>query len=105
MSSLLQYLPSWRARRCGGSKALDVVPVEAPLDTKQSKEDSDAESLTLKEITTAIDSSLNPGELTFEEGTHIHCTDRCVTGTDLGVSDSAGGLGRHLGVFSCTLLK
>ncbi|KAL1948634.1 hypothetical protein VTO73DRAFT_10440 [Trametes versicolor] len=86
MSSLLQYLPSWRARRCGGSKALDVVPVEAPLDTKQSKEDSDAESLTLKEITTAIDSSLNPGELTFEE-------------------DSAGGMGRHLGVFSCTLLN
>lgn len=69
MSSLLQYLPSWRARRRGGSEASDVVPVDASLDTKQSKEDSDAESLASKENTTAIDSSLNPGELTFEEGT------------------------------------
>ncbi|EIW54674.1 high affinity methionine permease [Trametes versicolor FP-101664 SS1] len=86
MPSLLQYLPSWRARPRGGSEASDVVPVDASLDTKQSKEDSDAESLASKEITTAIDSSLNPGELTFEE-------------------DSAGGMGRHLGVFSCTLLN
>ncbi|KAL1948698.1 hypothetical protein VTO73DRAFT_10504 [Trametes versicolor] len=86
MSSLLQYLPSqWRARRRGGSEASDVVPVDAPLDTKRSKEDSDAESLASREITTAVDPSLNPGELTFEE-------------------DSAGGMGRHLGVFSCTLL-
>ncbi|KAH7908037.1 amino acid transporter [Hygrophoropsis aurantiaca] len=37
------------------------------------------------ELTTAHDPTLNPGELSFEE-------------------DAAGGLGRHLGVTSCTLL-
>ncbi|KAJ3555599.1 hypothetical protein NM688_g2484 [Phlebia brevispora] len=37
------------------------------------------------EVTTEQESDLNPGELTFEE-------------------DTSGGLGRHLGVFTCTLL-
>ncbi|KAI0353860.1 amino acid transporter [Trametes cingulata] len=58
---------------------------EEQLDVKRSKGDSDGESLASKEITTAVDPDLNPGELTFEE-------------------DAAGGMGRHLGVFSCTLL-
>ncbi|EJD08041.1 high affinity methionine permease [Fomitiporia mediterranea MF3/22] len=38
-----------------------------------------------EEKTTAVDPTLNPGALSFEE-------------------DAAGGLGRHLGVFSCTML-
>jgi hypothetical protein len=46
---------------------------------------------------------INPGGLTFEEGqlsektweeNHLIC-----------VLDTAGGMGRHLGVFSCTMLK
>ncbi|KAI0078613.1 amino acid transporter [Panus rudis PR-1116 ss-1] len=42
-------------------------------------------SLEPLEATTIQDADLNPGSLTFEE-------------------DAAGGMGRHLGVFSCTLL-
>ncbi|KAL5504704.1 hypothetical protein ACEPAH_7367 [Sanghuangporus vaninii] len=38
-----------------------------------------------EEVATAADPSLNPGALSFEE-------------------DAAGGMGRHLGVFSCTML-
>ena len=51
-------------------------------------------------------SNVHPGELTFEEGTSrgpvfsaIHCfTDKLL------MPDTAGGDGRHLGVFSCTML-
>jgi solute carrier family 7 (L-type amino acid transporter), member 9/15 len=46
---------------------------------------SDRASVLSEEPTTDNDSSLHPGELTFEE-------------------DTAGGMGRHLGVFSCTML-
>ncbi|KAI0246926.1 amino acid transporter [Lactifluus subvellereus] len=40
----------------------------------------------VEKIDPLIDSDTNPGELTFEE-------------------DTAGGMGRHLGVFSCTMLN
>ncbi|KAI0365762.1 amino acid transporter [Pilatotrama ljubarskyi] len=91
MSSLVKILPPRfrRARqpRAAGSDdgALPTDRAEEPLDVKRSKGDSDGESLASKEITTAVDPDLNPGELSFEE-------------------DAAGGMGRHLGVFSCTLL-
>ncbi|KAI0823463.1 amino acid transporter [Trametes gibbosa] len=90
MSRFAQYIPSWRGRRrdeeTSEDGAVTAVPAEAPLDTKRSKEDSDGdESLASQEVTTAVDPDLNPGELSFEE-------------------DAAGGMGRHLGVFSCTLL-
>ncbi|KII96168.1 hypothetical protein PLICRDRAFT_240172 [Plicaturopsis crispa FD-325 SS-3] len=45
----------------------------------------DTASIYSAELATAADPTLNPGGLTFEE-------------------DVAGGMGRHLGVFSCTLL-
>ncbi|TFK39203.1 amino acid transporter [Crucibulum laeve] len=45
----------------------------------------DASSTYSREAATAKDPTLNPGVLTFEE-------------------DVAGGMGRHLGVFSCTML-
>ncbi|KAL6306436.1 amino acid transporter [Sparassis latifolia] len=70
---------------------------EGPVGSADNEEDRDTEKvpskseenegLDIKE-TEAIpdhDPDLNPGELTFEE-------------------DTAGGMGRHLGVFSCTLL-
>ncbi|KAI0090101.1 amino acid transporter [Irpex rosettiformis] len=48
------------------------------------KEKASAVGESIEEVTT-IDSDVNPGELTFEE-------------------DTSGGLGRHLGVTSCTML-
>jgi hypothetical protein len=50
-----------------------------------------------------IVSDINPGELTFEEGQSLSqpCQETHLT-CDL---DSAGGMGRHMGVFSCTMLK
>lgn len=45
----------------------------------------DTPSVYSREVTTTKDPSLNPGALSFEE-------------------DAAGGMGRHLGVFSCTML-
>ncbi|OSD05039.1 amino acid transporter [Trametes coccinea BRFM310] len=92
MSSLLKYLPSRKARRTGprsddADERVSTVPVDEQLDVKRRKSagDSDDASLASQEITTAVDPDLNPGELSFEE-------------------DAAGGMGRHLGVFSCTLL-
>jgi hypothetical protein len=48
-------------------------------------------------------SDINPGELTFEEGQSLpqSCQETSLT-CDL---DTAGGMGRHMGVFSCTMLK
>ncbi|KAI0765747.1 amino acid transporter [Irpex lacteus] len=54
----------------------------SPVDEKD-REKVEVESVL--EVTTAMDPDLNPGELTFEE-------------------DTSGGLGRHLGVTSCTML-
>ncbi|KAH9848766.1 amino acid transporter [Lenzites betulinus] len=87
MSRLAQYIPTWRRGRRDEDAPADAAAVPAePLDTKRSKEESDGdESLASKELTTVVDPDLNPGELTFEE-------------------DAEGGMGRHLGVFSCTLL-
>ncbi|KAI0330740.1 amino acid transporter [Cubamyces sp. BRFM 1775] len=91
MASLFKFLPaSIRRLRQNGEEddVASAVPVEESLDVKRSKlasGESDGDSLASKEITTAADPGLNPGELSFEE-------------------DAAGGMGRHLGVFSCTLL-
>ncbi|KAH9923426.1 high affinity methionine permease [Epithele typhae] len=68
--------------------AAESVAAEDPqLDVKNEKGvvDSDDDDAASKELTTAVDPEVNPGGLTFEE-------------------DAAGGMGRHLGVFSCTLL-
>ncbi len=48
-------------------------------------------------------SDMNPGGLTFEEGLSLQL---CLQGSSLTCElDTAGGMGRHLGVFSCTMLK
>ncbi|KAI0365761.1 amino acid transporter [Pilatotrama ljubarskyi] len=63
------------------------LPDEKALDKKRSpNHDTDDES-SVREVGDAAerDPELNPGALSFEE-------------------DTAGGMGRHLGVFSCTLL-
>ena len=52
------------------------------------------------------DSSVKPGELTFEEG-KSHWTvfsENQRFADKMLIPDTAGGMGRHLGVFSCTML-
>lgn len=44
----------------------------------------------------------SPGELTLEEGTL--CSSTAAQIPSHSALDAAGGLGRHLGVFSCTML-
>ncbi|KAL4261032.1 Cellular Amino Acid Transporter [Pleurotus pulmonarius] len=61
------------------------VDVTAEKQARISETDSASASVRSLELATAKDPSLNPGDLTFDE-------------------DTAGGLGRHLGVFSCTML-
>ncbi|KAI0338060.1 amino acid transporter [Trametopsis cervina] len=78
----MAFLQSLRFKRRvssfeGPTSANDEDLKEAPIYEK--------EKGSVEEVTTVQDPDLNPGELTFEE-------------------DTAGGLGRHLGVFSCTLL-
>ena len=55
------------------------------------------------ELDPDIVSDINPGELTFEEGQSLSrsCQETRLT-CEL---DTAGGMGRHMGVFSCTMLK
>lgn len=52
------------------------------------------------------DSNINPGGLTFEEGksylTVFSVNQRFAD--KMSIPDTAGGMGRHLGVFSCTML-
>jgi hypothetical protein len=45
---------------------------------------------------------INPGELTFEEGAQTTCQFR--RNSLIYTVDTAGGMGRHLGTFSCTML-
>ena len=46
---------------------------------------------------------VSPGELTLEEGEHL-ARGSLYTTWIIYCVDAAGGLGRHLGVFSCTML-
>ncbi|TCD63018.1 hypothetical protein EIP91_006081 [Steccherinum ochraceum] len=87
MSFLQKYVPSWRTRHDGSDTASnDYIPDEkvhekVTTDEKRVYEDNDLA------LAANHDPDLNPspGALTLEE-------------------DAAGGMGRHLGVFSCTLL-
>ncbi|KAI1787977.1 high affinity methionine permease [Ganoderma leucocontextum] len=76
MSSILKFLPTSR-RQESSDDAASAIPGEQ-VDVKGEKS-GDSESEELPE------GDLNPGGLSLEE-------------------DAAGGMGRHLGVFSCTLL-
>ncbi|KAI1787978.1 high affinity methionine permease [Ganoderma leucocontextum] len=78
MSSFLRFLPTSRRQQSSDSDdAASVIP-EVQVNVKQDKSgDSDSEELQGAE--------LSPSGLSLEE-------------------DAAGGMGRHLGVFSCTLL-
>jgi hypothetical protein len=49
---------------------------------------------------------INPGELTFEEGTLVKPLS-CRSSRNLTAlvpPDTAGGIGRHLGIFDCTMI-
>ncbi|KIK03579.1 hypothetical protein K443DRAFT_468906 [Laccaria amethystina LaAM-08-1] len=72
------------------SNTTNAAEVDASKDTKRHQSlsnvtEEDTPSVYSREVTTTKDPSLNPGTLSFEE-------------------DAAGGMGRHLGVFSCTML-
>ncbi|OBZ67918.1 High-affinity methionine permease [Grifola frondosa] len=86
MSSLLKFLPFRKAEDTSGEPA---VATEQFAEEKISKSPGDSnsvsESLKEDEVTSVLDPELNPGALALDE-------------------DAAGGMGRHLGVFSCTLL-
>ncbi|TBU22467.1 high affinity methionine permease [Dichomitus squalens] len=84
MSSLRKFLPTLR-RRDSAEDATSTIP-EDQVDVKREKSvgDSDSEDLSA-DPATAGDPELNPGGLSLAE-------------------DAAGGMGRHLGVFDCTLL-
>ncbi|KAI0754054.1 high affinity methionine permease [Daedaleopsis nitida] len=75
LGSLRKYVSTLR-------KSDEVSTENVYVNGEKSVVDDDDAS---KELTTKADPELNPGGLSFEE-------------------DAAGGLGRHLGVFSCTLL-
>ncbi|KAH8082805.1 amino acid transporter [Cristinia sonorae] len=89
MSSLLKYLPSRRRRDSvsdvGSGSATDDDKLQKVSSTGKGKDGLDDDHVL--EPATSRDPDLNPspGALTLEE-------------------DAAGGMGRHLGVFSCTLL-
>ncbi|KAG9221546.1 hypothetical protein CCMSSC00406_0009369 [Pleurotus cornucopiae] len=65
----------------------DKRDVDATTEKQARISETESASVSVRslELATAKDPSLNPGDLTFDE-------------------DTAGGLGRHLGVFSCTML-
>ncbi|KAH9937963.1 amino acid transporter [Amylocystis lapponica] len=85
MSSLLRFLPT-RITRGTVNNVGDQDQVNVEKVTSKSGSESDDASLVKGDDDIPIhEDDLNPGELTFEE-------------------DTAGGMGRHLGVFSCTLL-
>nr|VWO96191.1 G-protein comlpex beta subunit CpcB [Ganoderma boninense] len=78
MSSLLKFLPTSRRQENSDDAASAIPGDQVDVDVKREKSgESDSEELP--------DGELNTGGLTLEE-------------------DAAGGMGRHLGVFSCTLL-
>ncbi|OCH94013.1 amino acid transporter [Obba rivulosa] len=84
MASLLRFLPSRNATSAQRTSTDSDGARNEKAPAKLAQE-SDVSSLNSREIVTAEDPDLNPGELSFDE-------------------DTAGGMGRHLGVFTCTLL-
>ncbi|KAI0760733.1 amino acid transporter [Fomes fomentarius] len=93
LGSLRKYLPSLKKAQRHGSED-DHVPVQTETVNADGKKDADKvnekavdsdSDAASKEIATQADADLSPGGLTLGE-------------------DSAGGQGRNLGVFSCTLL-
>ncbi|KII87999.1 hypothetical protein PLICRDRAFT_30477 [Plicaturopsis crispa FD-325 SS-3] len=84
MSRFLErYLPA--RKRESNVDEVSSASTGAKVDPEAKIKATDASSVYSTELATAADPTLNPGELSFEE-------------------DAAGGMGRHLGVFSCTLL-
>ncbi|EMD32234.1 hypothetical protein CERSUDRAFT_118872 [Gelatoporia subvermispora B] len=84
MASLLRFLPK-RADATASRSSLDGNVVSDEKVPAKIAQESDVFSVNSREIVTVEDPGLNPGELSFAE-------------------DTAGGMGRHLGVFTCTLL-
>ncbi len=76
LGSIRKYLPTLRKREGSvASSPTTDAPVEENLDEKRGKLDGDSDvDVASKEVTTAVDPDLNPGELTFEEGERtLHC--------------------------------
>ncbi|OCH94012.1 amino acid transporter [Obba rivulosa] len=84
MASLLRFLLSTTTTSAPRSSADNNEASDEKVPAKLVQE-SDVSSVNTREIVTIEDPGLNPGELSFDE-------------------DTAGGMGRHLGVFTCTLL-
>ncbi|EMD33635.1 hypothetical protein CERSUDRAFT_98198 [Gelatoporia subvermispora B] len=84
MPPLLRYTPS-RATATAETASSDVLEAKDVKEPEALVHESDISSLHNGEIVTAEDPDLNPGELSF-------------------VEDTSGGMGRHLGVFTCTML-
>ncbi|KAI0078614.1 high affinity methionine permease [Panus rudis PR-1116 ss-1] len=84
MSSLLRFLPSRRKDEVD-EQNVEVSDTKYSGEKEKSPPSDTNSSLEPLEPATSRDPDLNPGNLTIEE-------------------DAAGGMGRHLGVFSCTLL-
>ena len=101
MASLLRLLHTRAAPEPQGSPEL-IEANDEKLPRKLAQE-SDVSSLNSREIVTAEDPDLNPGELTFDEGV-LQCLDSSCANHSRDAADTAGGMGRHLGVFTCTLL-
>ena len=97
MSLLLKFLPASR-RQEGSDDAVSVVP-EEHVDVKQEKS---ADSV-LEEVQVVVH---DPSGVSLEE--RAYCLrvlkDSIDTQCSITVAATAGGMGRHLGVFSCTLL-
>ncbi|KAI0935056.1 hypothetical protein AcV7_003963 [Taiwanofungus camphoratus] len=86
MASLFKFM---RSRNASGDEATHVVDQDQVIDEKHTNklagDTEDASSLKSGDVVPVSDPDASPGGLTFEE-------------------DAAGGMGRHLGVFTCTLL-
>ena len=104
MSSLRKYLPNLRRQRSSEDAATTTSEEQVDVKREKSAGDSDSEDLVV-DPATAADPELNPGGLSLEEGVYFIRTFR-VQRDDVQLvrADAAGGMGRHLGVFSCTLL-
>lgn len=111
MTSLLKYSPFRRHRRdsvdSGSGSTKDNLTGQSTLE-KSEKHSEIAEEKDEVDPAASNDPDLNPspGALSLEEGVYGGL---CSLSRDTYLlfhlaTDAAGGMGRHLGVFSCTLL-
>lgn len=79
--------------------------VESALDEKHPSKDGTVLSTSVDNDQDFEDPSLAPGELSYDEGVYSYSFCQLHVVTDLPwFTATSGGMGRHLGVFSCTML-